>query len=323
MADEQNEIESLRKGLQQFNQLRHGDHYQLQSLLEHKLNKMISLIDDLPKKLNENIEEIQKKLNIDLTKFINELIATIKENSKQIDERLKNLEETIGSKLGDTIEGINTLDSHIGELLENTTNSLKESLISIEEVHKNSIGQLASVSENLSSYVEEFRSIKGKEEAKMINDMAVRHFYAGRKNIAIEQLKRAAKLDESSLEILTNLGIILSMESKNKEARDIFNHVLEKDPNIMEALSGMGLVMYNEGDIDGAIDIFKKAIEKDEGMASAYANLGFAYKEKEDIDKAILNWEKALELDPGLNDVKEVLTLYKDRRVDGTGEISV
>ncbi len=330
MEDERNEIDTLRKGLQQFNQLRHEDHYQLQSLLDHNLKKIISLINNLPRKLSENIEEGFTRIKEDLSTSMNELINTIKENPNQIVGRLSVLEETINAKLENTVEHIKTLDSHLGELSKSTFDLLKERAVSIEEELKNTTEQLNKISENMNNYIgefkkerEEFESTKRKEEAKIMNDRAVKHFYAGRNSIAIESLKRAARLDDSSLEILTNLGIVLSMEKSNKEAQKIFQSVLEKDPNMVEALSGMGLVMFNEGDIDGAIGIFKQAIEKDEGVASAYANLGFAYKEKNDINKAVENWEKAIKLNPGLIDVKEALSLYKDRRVDGTGEISV
>ncbi len=284
--DEQNEIDILRKGLQKFNQLRHEDHYQLQSLLEHNL--------------------------------------------KKIEGKLSTLGETINAKLGNIIEHITILDSNLGKILKSNSESIKESFTSMEKQLKNTSGVLNNISDNIIKYIEElkkereeFEQMRKKEEARITNDMAVRNFYEGRNIIAIDRLKRASELDSSSLEILTNLGIALSMEKRNQEAKDIFKSVLERDPDIVEALSGTGLIMFNEGNIDGAIDIFKQAIEKDQGLACAHANLGFAYKEKEDINKAIENWEKAIDLDPGLTDVKEALALYKDRRVDGTGEISV
>jgi tetratricopeptide (TPR) repeat protein len=320
MEEEQNEIEVLRKGLQQFNQARHEDHYQLQSLLDKNLREITSLIENLPEKATAGQREA-----------LGEIKNVIHENPAQIGDSimdsLTSLEENFANSLNKNYEA---LKERLSALEKTISDTLKESFSAIEEHFGEMVLNLNAISEHIRNYVEEFKKereeltlMKKKEEARLLNDMAIKNFYAGRATTAIDGFKKAAELDKSSLEVLTNLGIALSKEGKDQEAQDIFKQVLEKDPDKVEALSGMGLIIFNEGDIDGAIDIFKQALGKDKGFASAYANLGFAYEKKEDINQAIENWDKALKLDPNLTDAKEALTLYKDRRVDGPGKISV
>ena len=160
---------------------------------------------------------------------------------------------------------------------------------------------------------EKFDKRRNKEEARRLNDMAVKNFYVGKVELAIRQLKEAVLLDDTSPEILANLAVALSKDGKQKDARKIFEKVLGEKPDMVEAQVGMGLILFERGNIDEAIEIFKEASKKNELEAFTYANLGYAYEQKELIDKAVLNWEKALELDPTLKDVGERLKLYKDK----------
>ena len=160
---------------------------------------------------------------------------------------------------------------------------------------------------------EKFDNRRKKEEARRLNDMAVKNFYVGKVELAIRQLKEAVLLDDTAPEVLANLAAALSKDGKQKDARKIYEKILEEKPDMVEAQVGMGLILFERGNIDEAIEIFKEASKKDDLEAITYANLGYAYERKESIDKAVSNWEKAFELDPTLKDVGEKLKLYKDK----------
>jgi len=317
--------------LRNLSKSQHNDQYELRSLLNVKLGEISSILEKFSKDLDIKLEEEIVSLKDVVQSGMDNLSDEVKNNPEKMLEKTEELRKTLVEKIEGSADVVSNGLSHIGEVFEKLEVSFKEEINALRETlqkvfeqmymqFKDSSEGLKELSSLVEKYVEDFKEERekfdkrrNKEEARRINDLAVKNFYVGKVEIAIRQLKEAVLLDDSSPEILTNLAVALSKDGKQKDARKIFEKVLEESPDMIEAQVGLGLIMFERGNIDEAIEIFKEASKKDEVEAFTYANLGYAYEQKELIDKAVSNWEKAIELDPTLKDVEDKLKLYKDK----------
>ena len=317
--------------LRNLSKSQHNDQYELRAMLDVKLGEISSLIEKFAKNMDVKLEEEFLSLKDVVQARVDSLSEEVKNSPEKMLEKTEDFQKTLTEKIGDSADIISNGLSHIGEVCEKLELSFKEEINALRETLQKvfeemymqfkevSVG-LKDLTSSVEKYVEDFRSEREqfgkrrkKEEAHRLNDMAVKNCYTGKLALAIAQLKEAAILDDSSSEILSNLAIALSKDGKQKDARKVFDRVLEKTPDMAEAQVGMGLIMFERGNIEEAIEIFKQASNKGETEAFTYANLGYAYEQKEIIDKAVSNWQRAIELDPTLKDVEEKLKLYKDR----------
>ena len=317
--------------LRNLGKAQHNDQYELRSLLDVKLGEISSILEKFSKDLDIKLEEEIVSLKNALQSGLDNLSDQVKNNPERMLEKTAELQKTLAEKIGNSADVISNGFSNLGEVFGKLEGSFKEEINALRETlqkvfeemymqFKESSKGLKELTSLMEKYVEEFKGEReqfakrrNKEEARRLNDMAVKNFYVGKVEIAIRQLKEAVLLDDSSPEILANLAVALSKNGKQKDARKIFEKVLEENPDKIEAQVGLGLIMFERGNIDEAIEIFKEASKKDEAEAFTFANLGYAYEKKELIDKAVSNWEKALELDPTLKDVEEKLKLYKGK----------
>jgi tetratricopeptide (TPR) repeat protein len=319
--------------LRNISKSQHNDHYELRSLLDVKLEQISSLLTNFPKDLDSKLEEEFSSLREVIQLGFENNSDDIRKNPEKMLQKIDELQKTFTGKVDDSVDILSNGISHVGEIFEKLEGSFKEEINALRETlqkvfeemyreFKDSSKGLKELSTLIEKYVadikeerEKFEKRRKKEEARHLNDLAVKNFYGGRVEMAVRQLKEAVLLDDSSLEILTNLAVALSRAGKQTDARKIFEKVLKDKPDLLEAQVGLGLIMFEKGNIDEAIEIFKEAVKKDGEEAFVYANLGYAYEQKEMIDKAVTNWGKAIELDPTLKDVEEKLKLYKDKEV--------
>ncbi len=300
--------------LRNLGKAQHNDQYELRAMLDLKLGEISSLLE----KFSNNMDNLSEE---------------VKNSPEKLLEKTEEFHKALTEKIGDSTDVISTELSQIGEVFEKLELSFKEEINALRETlqkvfeemymeFKEASGGFKDLTSLIGKYVEDLKSERekfdirrNKEEARRLNDMAVKNFYTGKVELSIAQLKEAAVLDDSSNEILSNLAIALSKNGKQKDARKVFDRILEEAPDMIEAQVGIGLIMFEGGNIEEAIEMFKQASSKEETEAYTYADLGYAYEQKEMLDKAVSNWQKAIELDPTLKDVEEKLKLYKDREV--------
>jgi tetratricopeptide (TPR) repeat protein len=317
--------------LRNLSKSQHNDQYELRSLLNVKLGEISSVLQKFSKDLDVKLEEEFISLKDVVQSGMDKLSDDVKNSPQKLQEKTEELQKALAEKIENSADVVSNGLSHIGEVFEKLEVSFKEEINALRETlqkvfeqmymqFKESSEGLENLSTLIEKYVEDFKGERekfdkrrNKEEARRLNDMAVKNFYVGKVESAIRQLKEAVLLDDSSPEILANLAVALSKDGKQKDARKIFEKILGENPDMVEAQVGMGLILFERGNIDEAIEMFKEASKKNELEAFTYANLGYAYEQKELIDKAVLNWEKAFELDPTLKDVGEKLKLYKDK----------
>jgi tetratricopeptide (TPR) repeat protein len=317
--------------LRSLSKSQHNDQYELRSLLNVKLGEVSSILEKFSKGLDVKLEEEFVSLRDVVQSGLDNLSDEVKSSPERLLEKTEDLQKTLAEKIDNSADVVSNGLTHVGEVFEKLELSFKEEINALRETlqkvfeemymqFKESSEGLKELSSLVEKYVEDFKierekfdNRRKKEEARRLNDMAVKNFYVGKVELAIRQLKEAVLLDDTAPEVLANLAAALSKDGKQKDARKIYEKILEEKPDMVEAQVGMGLILFERGNIDEAIEIFKEASKKDDLEAITYANLGYAYERKELIDKAVSNWEKAFELDPTLKDVGEKLKLYKDK----------
>jgi len=81
-------------------------------------------------------------------------------------------------------------------------------------------------------------------------------------------------------------------------ALEIFNKVLEMDPNYVKALEARAVIYMQKGELELAESDLERAIEVEPNNARLYFRLGQIYYRKKDLDKALELFTKAIDLEP-------------------------
>ncbi len=82
------------------------------------------------------------------------------------------------------------------------------------------------------------------------------------------------------------------------EALEIFNRVLEIEPNHVKALEARAAIYMQKGDLETAKKDIEHAIEVEPENPRLYYRLGQIYYRKKDLDTALELFTKAIDLDP-------------------------
>lgn len=160
----------------------------------------------------------------------------------------------------------------------------------------------------------------------LINKLSFRYTEADK------SIKNALVLDSANIDYLSEYGFILLKRDKKKEARKVFERIIEKNPyrinpgislsNIYlkqkqyEKANEILLNLYSKDTINGyfarniglcsiklkdsknAIKWLKRAIELDSTDIKAYDYISLVYTSKKEFDLALENLEKASRVDP-------------------------
>ena len=109
------------------------------------------------------------------------------------------------------------------------------------------------------------------------------------------------KMSTNKEEIL-DLAIINHKQNNFQSAEDLYNKVLDVDPDHVEAMFLLGTMSVQTKNFDRAQKLLKKVIEIQPNHSKAHNNLGTTFQElKKDLE-AINYYEKAIKLDPNLVD---------------------
>jgi tetratricopeptide (TPR) repeat protein len=119
-----------------------------------------------------------------------------------------------------------------------------------------------------------------------------------------EEMRRefAVKLRENKIKKLYNEGHT-ALESLNiNKAIELFQQVLELDPNMMRAHFNLGVAYRMRRNVDKQIYHFGEAVKLNPDMAEAHYNLGLAYSDAKIYGKAIEEFRITTELKPSFKD---------------------
>ncbi len=104
-------------------------------------------------------------------------------------------------------------------------------------------------------------------------------------------------LDQSP-QVLTTLNVLgqtYKAADRLDEAKEIFNRLMEQDPNSREAKDGLGEVAFMEGQYDVAMELLHDTSNSEE-IARNLNNLGIALTAKQDFEKAIQGYINAIRI---------------------------
>ena len=82
------------------------------------------------------------------------------------------------------------------------------------------------------------------------------------------------------------------------KAENIYQQILQVEPNQPVALHLLGIISYQVGKSEIAIKLFKKAIAVEPHYTEAYCNLGNVLQALGRSDEAIVSFRKAIEINP-------------------------
>jgi tetratricopeptide (TPR) repeat protein len=125
-------------------------------------------------------------------------------------------------------------------------------------------------------------------------------YITGRRDAAVESLRRAIELDPDSDDAHRLLGWrLLSTQGRTDEAVAELREAVRIRPNSFENHYRLGTVLYLAGRYPQAVDAYRTATELQPTRADAFTNLGAAYHMLGDVEQAIGNYQHAISLGAG------------------------
>lgn len=116
------------------------------------------------------------------------------------------------------------------------------------------------------------------------------------------------KLDENlNIDKIFNLALKNHKNSNLEVAKNLYNKVLELDPNFRDAHNNLGVVLQQFGKFQEAMGYFEKALKIDPNYVGSLNNLGLSFKELSKFQEAMGYFEKALKIDPNFRDANNNL----------------
>ena len=110
------------------------------------------------------------------------------------------------------------------------------------------------------------------------------------------------KNGDLTIEETFNLAVKNHQKNNFKESQNLYNKILEINPNHSPALNNIAIIFTNLKEIEKAKECYEKAIKINPNYADAHNNLGTIFKGLEENQKAKECYEKAIEINPNYAD---------------------
>ena len=106
------------------------------------------------------------------------------------------------------------------------------------------------------------------------------------------------KSTNQSVQLTFKQAVKHHTENNLKEAKKLYEKVIEFDPNHADAHNNLGIIFSILGDLEKAKNCYEETLKINPKNFNAYNNMGNIFKELGDIKSAIYNYEKAIEFNP-------------------------
>ena len=106
------------------------------------------------------------------------------------------------------------------------------------------------------------------------------------------------KSTNQSIQLTFKQAVKHHTENNLKEAKKLYEKVIEFDPNHADAHNNLGIIFSILGDLEKAKNCYEETLKINPKNFNAYNNMGNIFKELGDIKNAIFNYEKAIEFNP-------------------------
>ena len=136
-------------------------------------------------------------------------------------------------------------------------------------------------------------------------------------NVALQQ-KAVEKLQAVKPELtgdddaLVALGVLVEGRGDLKQAQELFQEVLRRDPLNLIAISNLGTLLAKSGDLQAAISLWRPAFERNEDVVGLAKNLARVECAAGDATAARATLQKTLQYSPGIRDVRQLMTQLQD-----------
>jgi tetratricopeptide (TPR) repeat protein len=132
----------------------------------------------------------------------------------------------------------------------------------------------------------------------------------GEHQLALEHFEKAAKRDEPSAELLSDIGYTKYLTHDLEEAEKTLRAALKANPQLNVARTNLGLVLAEQSRDDEALVEFRKGTSE----ANALSNLAYIQTKLGRLAEAERNYHLALELDPKQRTAAEALVQFQGVR---------
>ena len=129
-------------------------------------------------------------------------------------------------------------------------------------------------------------------------NLAVKNHQGGKNDIALELYNQVLEIDPNHSSALNNLGVIYENLGENQKAKDCYEKAIEIKPDYVDAHNNLGSTFKYLGENLKAKSCYEKAIEINPNYVNAHHNLGVVFSELGENQKTIDHYQKALTLKP-------------------------
>lgn len=129
---------------------------------------------------------------------------------------------------------------------------------------------------------------------------------------ALASLSEAARLDEDSSEILTDIGYVYYLNGNFKKAEASLRKSLAITPTDERTTNNLALVCGRDGKYAESFRLFRRV----NTQAEAYANVSYVMTQNGDYDKATDGYHRALDKDAELRHAANALVQLSEARPD-------
>jgi len=138
------------------------------------------------------------------------------------------------------------------------------------------------------------------QEAIRIFNQGKRLHQERRYEEAINEYRRAVKLDRENPFLFNSMGLAFAAVGNFKEALKAFEKTLQLNPLFTDAYNNMGMVYAEMGQREKAFDAFTRAIRNPDYLTveKPIYNLGNLYLEDRNFELAIMYFKRAIEKKP-------------------------
>ena len=127
----------------------------------------------------------------------------------------------------------------------------------------------------------------------------------GRLKKALEEYEKAFQWGKDERRILNNLAVIHANLGKEEKAEEIIKRVLTINPKNAIAHHNLGTIYKKMGETEKAKEEYKKALELNSKHLSTIINLSSLYESEGDYKKALEGYQTALSLKPSDEEIKK------------------
>ena len=93
-------------------------------------------------------------------------------------------------------------------------------------------------------------------------------------------------------------GIVLQRQGNLSAAAELYQQLLDKDPNNSDALHYLGLVNYQQGNLETADALMTRSLQINPSCANTFSDLGMVKVKREQVQQALLLFTHALQRNP-------------------------